>query len=108
MRLAKHAAPKPVFTLPGPSEFWLLPRCVPEMEYFDHALFFMNAVIDLKRRVEKPPHRRKTLHRRPEVWKVFEKINVVEKRVGKLLASARCFSHDQPMTVLRSASAGCV
>ena len=78
------------------------------MENFDHALFFVNAVIDLQRRVKQPPDRRKTLHRRAEVRKVFEKINVVEKRVGKLLASARCFSHDQPMTVLRSASAGWV
>ena len=69
------------------------------MENFDHALFFVNAVIDLQRRVEKPPNRSKTFHRRAEVRKIFEKINVVEERVGKLLARARVFlprpAHDR-------------
>ena len=61
------------------------------MKNFNHAFCLANAVVDLERSMEKPPNSGITPHRRAKVRKVFEKINVREKRAGELLARASVF-----------------
>ncbi len=73
---------------------------MPETEDLNEALFLLNAVEDLQRRMKEPSNARITLHRGTEVREVFEKINVVEKRVAKAWAGFRVFlprpAHDSP------------
>lgn len=80
------------------SEFWLPPRHMPEMENFDLALLFIDLVVDLQRRVQEQPNSGVSLHSRSQEREIFEKINVIEQRIGEPLAGFRVFlprpSHD--------------
>lgn len=71
---------------------------MPEAENLNEAFFLSNAVEDLQRRMKQPSNTRITLHRGAKVREVFEKVNVVEKRVAKTLAGFRVVlprpSHD--------------
>ena len=72
-------------------EFWLLSCRMPETKNFNNTLRFANTVVDLQRRVEKLPNSGITLHRRTDVRKLFEKIDMAEKGIGKLFAGSRVF-----------------
>lgn len=73
------------------------------MKNFNDMLLGVNAVVDLQRRVEKLPNSRIALHRRADVRKLFEKIDVAEKGIGKLFAGSRVFlprpAHDSLQVV---------
>jgi hypothetical protein len=56
---------------------------MPEMQDFHFSLLKDNPVIDVERRVLKPPDTRVAAHGRAEIGEVLQQVNVVEKRVGE-------------------------
>ncbi len=88
-KAGKAGGPEADVSTAGSLELRVLSRRVPEMENFNHAFCLAIAVVDLERRMEKPSNSRITPHGRAKVRKVFQKIDVREKRVGELLAGAR-------------------
>jgi hypothetical protein len=61
---------------------------MPEVENFNGSSVLVDAVIDVKRRMEKPPHVRISLHGSANVRKGLKQFEVVEKIIRKLLG---CF-----------------
>ena len=69
-------------------EFWISSGAVPEVENFNGSPVLVEAVIDVERRVEKPPDVRMPFYWRADVRKGLQELEVVEKIIGKLLG---CF-----------------
>jgi len=64
----------------------VLTRCMPDIKDLNDCLLFINPVVDLKRRMGKPPDSGKAFHPRAEVGKDLQQINVIEQGFAKSLA----------------------
>jgi hypothetical protein len=61
---------------------------MPEVQNFNSSPVFVQAVIDVERRMEKPPDVRMSFYGRTDVREGLQELDVIEKIIGKLLG---CF-----------------
>ena len=69
-------------------EFGVFSGAMPEMQNFNCSPVLVHAVVDVERRMKKPPESRMSFYASADVRKGVKQFDVVEKIIGKLLG---CF-----------------
>jgi hypothetical protein len=78
----------PVYNAPGLLKFEVFSGAMPEMQNFNCSPVLVHAVVDVERRMKKPPELRMSFYGSADVRKGVKQFDVVEKIIGKLLG---CF-----------------